>query len=139
VSRVGGAAQIKAMRQVAGTMRLDLAQYREMAAFAQFASDLDASTQKLLARGARLTELLKQPQFKPLPVEEQVVSIFAGVRGYLDGIKTDDVNRFEAALMAEVRGKHGDILKSIREQKEITNDTEAKLKSLLDQFVKNFA
>jgi F-type H+-transporting ATPase subunit alpha len=139
VSRVGSAAQIKAMKQVAGRIKLELAQYREMAAFAQFASDLDASTQKLLARGARLTELLKQPQFKPLPVEEQVVSIFAGVRGYLDGIRTDDVNRFEAALMAEVRGKHGDILKSIREQKEITNDTEAKLKSLLDQFVKNFA
>jgi len=139
VSRVGSAAQIKAMKQVAGRIKLELAQYREMAAFAQFSSDLDASTQKLLARGARLTELLKQPQFKPLPVEEQVVAIFAGVRGYLDSIKTEDVTRFETALMSEIRGKHGDILKSIREQKEITNETEAKLKSVFDQFVKTFA
>jgi F-type H+/Na+-transporting ATPase subunit alpha len=139
VSRVGSAAQIKAMKQVAGRIKLELAQYREMAAFAQFASDLDASTQKLLARGARLTELLKQPQFKPLPVEEQVVAIFAGVRGYLDGVKTEDVTRFETALMSEIRSKHGDILKSVREQKEITNDTEAKLKGVLDQFVKTFA
>ena len=139
VSRVGSAAQIKAMKQVAGRIKLELAQYREMAAFAQFASDLDASTQKLLARGARLTELLKQPQFKPMPVEDQVVAIFAGVRGYLDGVRTDDVTRFETALMSEIRAKHGDILKAIREQKEITNDTEAKLKSVLDQFVKTFA
>ena len=139
VSRVGSAAQIKAMKQVAGRIKLELAQYREMAAFAQFASDLDASTQKLLARGARLTELLKQPQFKPMPVEDQVVAIFAGVRGYLDGVRTDDVTRFETALMSEIRAKHGDILKAIREQKEITNDTEAKLKSILDQFVKTFA
>src|SRR5262245_1721671 len=139
VSRVGSAAQIKAMKQVAGRIKLELAQYREMAAFAQFASDLDASTQRLLARGARLTELLKQPQFTPLPVEEQVVSIFSGVRGYLDGVKTEDVTRFEALLMSEIRGKHGDILKSVREQKEITNDTEAKLKGVLDQFVKTFA
>jgi F-type H+/Na+-transporting ATPase subunit alpha len=139
VSRVGSAAQIKAMKQVAGRIKLELAQYREMAAFAQFSSDLDASTQKLLARGARLTELLKQPQFKPLPVEEQVVAIFAGVRGYLDGVKTEDVTRFETALMSEIRGKHGDILKSIREQKEITNDTETKLKGVIDQFVRTFA
>jgi F-type H+-transporting ATPase subunit alpha len=139
VSRVGSAAQIKAMKQVAGRIKLELAQYREMAAFAQFASDLDASTQKLLARGARLTELLKQPQFKPMAVEDQVVAIFAGVRGYLDGVRTDDVTRFETALMSEIRAKHGDILKAIREQKEISNDTEAKLKSVLDQFVKTFA
>ena len=139
VSRVGSAAQIKAMKQVAGRIKLELAQYREMAAFAQFASDLDASTQKLLARGARLTELLKQPQFKPMAVEDQVVAIFAGVRGYLDGVRADDVTRFETALMSEIRAKHGDILKAIREQKEISNDTEAKLKAVLDQFVKTFA
>ena len=96
VSRVGSAAQVKAMKQVAGTIKLELAQYREMEAFAQFASDLDASTQRLLARGSRLTELLKQPQYEPLPVEEQVASIFSGVRGYLDGVAVDDVvTRFE--------------------------------------------
>src|SRR5512134_2114211 len=119
VSRVGSAAQIKAMKKVAGRIKLELAQYREMAAFAQFASDLDASTQKLLARGSRLTELLKQGQFQPLPVEEQVVAIFAGVRGYLDTVKIDDVTRFEAALMSEVRAKHADILKAIRTDREI--------------------
>jgi F-type H+-transporting ATPase subunit alpha len=139
VSRVGSAAQIKAMKQVAGRIKLELAQYREMAAFAQFASDLDAATQKLLARGARLTELLKQGQFRPLPVEEQVVAIFAGVRGYLDGVKTDDVTRFEAAMMSEIRSKHGDVLKAIREEREISNATEAKLKGFMDQFVKTFA
>src|SRR3984885_5489797 len=105
VSRVGSAAQIKAMKQVAGTIKLDLAQYREMAAFAQFASDLDVSTQRLLARGARLTELLKQPQFSPLPVEEQVVSIFAGVRGYLDKAGVGDVTRFEAKMLSEAKTK----------------------------------
>jgi F-type H+-transporting ATPase subunit alpha len=139
VSRVGSAAQIKAMKQVAGRIKLELAQYREMAAFAQFASDLDAATQKLLARGARLTELLKQGQFRPLPVEEQVVAIFAGVRGYLDGVKTEDVTRFEAAMMSEIRSKHGDVLKVIREEREISNATEAKLKGFMDQFVKTFA
>ncbi len=139
VSRVGSAAQIKAMKQVAGRIKLELAQYREMAAFAQFASDLDASTQRLLARGARLTELLKQGQFKPMPVEEQVVAIYAGVRGYLDGIKVEDVNRFEQMMLSEVRGKHADILKAIREEREIKEATEAKLKSFMDQFVKTFA
>jgi len=139
VSRVGSAAQIKAMKQVAGKIKLELAQYREMAAFAQFASDLDASTQKLLARGSRLTELLKQSQFKPMPVEEQVVSIFAGTRGYLDPIKTEDVTRFEAALLSEVRAKGVDILKAIRDEKEISAATEAKLKTFLDQFAKTFA
>ncbi len=98
VSRVGSAAQIKAMKKVAGTIKLELAQYREMAAFAQFSSDLDASTQKLLNRGARLTQLLKQPQFKPYPVEEQVVVIYAGTRGYLDTVPADDVSRYEEAL-----------------------------------------
>src|SRR5882762_2800694 len=110
VSRVGSAAQIKAMKQVAGRIKLELAQYREMAAFAQFASDLDASTQRLLARGARLTELLKQGQYKPMPVEEQVVAIYAGVRGFLDAVKVDDVTRFEQQLMSEVRAKHADVV-----------------------------
>jgi F-type H+-transporting ATPase subunit alpha len=139
VSRVGSAAQIKAMKQVAGRIKLELAQYREMAAFAQFASDLDAATQKLLARGARLTELLKQGQFQPMPVEEQVVSIFAGVRGYLDGIRVEDVTRYEQLLLSEIRGKHADILAAIRDKKELTAETEGKLKTVLDQFTKNFA
>ncbi|TCS63591.1 F0F1 ATP synthase subunit alpha [Varunaivibrio sulfuroxidans] len=139
VSRVGSSAQIKAMKQVAGSIKLELAQYREMAAFAQFASDLDPATQKLLARGARLTELLKQPQYTPLPVEEQVVSIFAGVKGYLDGIAVNDVNRFEHAYLGEVRTKGEDILQAIREEKTLSEETESKLKALLDDFVKTFA
>ncbi|HEY6982650.1 F0F1 ATP synthase subunit alpha, partial [Reyranella sp.] len=139
VSRVGSAAQIKAMKQVAGKIKLELAQYREMAAFAQFASDLDASTQKLLARGSRLTELLKQGQFQPMPVEEQVVSIFTGVRGYLDTIQVTDVNRFEAAFLNEVRAKHADVLESIRKEREITKPTEEKLNNILGAFVKSFA
>jgi F-type H+-transporting ATPase subunit alpha len=139
VSRVGSAAQIKAMKQVAGRIKLELAQYREMAAFAQFASDLDASTQKLLARGSRLTELLKQGQFQPMPVEEQVVSIFAGVRGFLDTIKVEDVNRFEAAFLNEVRAKHADVLESIRKEREIVKPIEDKLNNILGAFVKSFA
>ncbi|WP_395020330.1 F0F1 ATP synthase subunit alpha [Dongia sp.] len=139
VSRVGSAAQIKAMKQVAGRIKLELAQYREMAAFAQFASDLDASTQKLLARGARLTELLKQGQYQPMPVEEQVVSIFAGVRGFLDTVAVNDVNRFEAAALEEIRAKHGDILKSIREEREISKATEDKLTAFYTAFSKTFA
>src|SRR5690348_10276957 len=139
VSRVGSAAQIKAMKQVAGRIKLELAQYREMAAFSQFSSDLDAATQKLLARGSRLTELLKQGQFQPMPVEEQVVSIFAGVRGYLDTIKVEDVNRFEAAFLNEIRAKHGDVLESIRKDREITKPTEEKLNNILTAFVKSFA
>ena len=114
VSRVGSAAQVKAMKQVAGRIKLELAQYREMAAFAQFASDLDASTQQLLARGARLTELLKQPQFKPVPVEEQVVAIFAGVRGYLDKIEVGRIGAFEAQLLAEMKSREPAILEAIR-------------------------
>ncbi len=139
VSRVGSAAQIKAMKQVAGTIKLELAQYREMAAFAQFASDLDATTQRLLSRGARLTELLKQPQFKPMPVEEQVVSIFAGVKGYLDKVPTNDVNRFEARFLDEIRAKGADILAAIRTEKAISKETEEKLKAFLEGFVKVFA
>ena len=138
VSRVGSAAQVKAMKQVAGSIKLELAQYREMAAFAQFASDLDASTQRLLARGARLTELLKQPQYQPLAVEEQVVVIYAGVNGYTDGIGVPDVTRFEAQLLAAIRNKGTDILTTIREEKALSDDTEGKLKAFMDDFVKSF-
>ena len=113
VSRVGSAAQSKAMKKVAGTIKLELAQYREMEAFSQFASDLDQVTQRLLARGARLTELLKQPQYSPMPVEEQVVAIYAGVRSHLDDIAITDINRFEAQLLDHIRGNHADILASI--------------------------
>ncbi|MCS6853786.1 MAG: F0F1 ATP synthase subunit alpha [Elioraea sp.] len=139
VSRVGSAAQIKAMKQVAGRIKLELAQYREMAAFAQFASDLDVATQRLLARGARLTELLKQPQYEPMPVEEQVVSIFAGTRGYLDAIKVSDVNRFERLMLSELRAKAPEILEAIRTDREIKPATEEKLKTFLDAFAKTFA
>ena len=139
VSRVGSAAQIKAMKKVAGTIKLELAQYREMAAFAQFASDLDASTQKLLGRGSRLTQLLKQPQFKPLPVEEQVVSIYAGTRGYLDTVPVDDINRFEASLLDSIRANGAEILDAIRTQKDLTPEIEGKLKAFLDRFVKSFS
>ncbi|MSO75029.1 MAG: F0F1 ATP synthase subunit alpha [Alphaproteobacteria bacterium] len=139
VSRVGSAAQIKAMKQVAGRIKLELAQYREMAAFAQFGSDLDASTQRLLNRGARLTELLKQNQFAPMPVEEQVVSIFAGVRGFLDTIAIDKVTRFEQELLNEIRARHAGILNAIRTSKELTPDTEKQLQTILADFVKKFA
>ena len=139
VSRVGSAAQVKAMKQVAGTIKLELAQYREMAAFAQFASDLDAATQKLLNRGARLTEVLKQDQYSPLPVEEQVVSIFAGVRGYLDPIAVADVTRFEQGLLSDVRAKGEDILAAIRTEQAISDDTDAKLTAFLDNYAKTFA
>ncbi len=139
VSRVGSAAQVKAMKQVAGTIKLELAQYREMAAFSQFASDLDPATQRLLARGARLTEMLKQGQFAPCPVEEQVISIFAGVRGYLDKIEVKDVTRFEAAMLDDLRANGQDILHSIRDEKELSEETEGKLKSFLDGFAKSFS
>jgi F-type H+-transporting ATPase subunit alpha len=139
VSRVGSAAQIKAMKSVAGTIKLELAQYREMAAFAQFGSDLDASTQRLLARGARLTELLKQGQYVPLPVEEQVVSIFAGVRGYLDGIDTGDVTRFEQEYLSAVRANNQDVLGDIRDTGVLSDESEKKLSALLDGLVKSFA
>jgi len=138
VSRVGSAAQIKAMKQVAGRIKLELAQYREMASFAQFSSDLDASTQRLLARGSRLTELLKQPQFSPLAVEEQVVSIFAGVRGHLDKVEVANVNRFEASLLAELRAKGPEILASIRDKRELTSETEETLKTFVENFAKTF-
>jgi len=139
VSRVGSAAQIKAMKQVAGRIKLELAQYREMAAFAQFSSDLDPATQRLLARGARLTELLKQGQYKPMPVEEQVVAIYAGVRGFLDAVKVEDVTRFEQQLMSEVRAKNADVLSAIRDEKELSAATDANLQRLMKQFVKHLA
>jgi len=139
VSRVGSAAQVKAMKQVAGTIKLELAQYREMAAFAQFGSDLDAATQRLLKRGERLTELLKQPQYTPLPIEEQVVSIYAGVRGYLDNVEPSEVTRFEERLLADVRAKHAGVLDTIRSEGAISDDTEAKLKALMDDFAKSYA
>jgi F-type H+-transporting ATPase subunit alpha len=110
-----------------------------MAAFAQFASDLDPATQRLLARGARLTELLKQPQFSPMPVEEQVVSIFAGTRGYLDKIDTSAVNRYEAAMLSELKAKKPEILKAIRDKRELPSDTEKELAGFLDNFAKTFA
>ena len=139
VSRVGSAAQVKAMKQVAGRIKLELAQYREMAAFAQFGSDLDAATQRLLNRGARLTELLKQDQYAPLPVEEQVVAIYAGVRGYLDGIAVADVTRFQQSLLGRARADRADLLAAIRDEGEIGDDTERKLKAFMDDFAKTFA
>ena len=139
VSRVGSAAQIKAMKQVAGTIKLDLAQYREMAAFAQFASDMDASTRQLLSRGERLTELLKQSQYSPMEVEEQVAVIFAGVKGYLDQIPTQKIGEFEQALLQKLNTKGSEVLVSIRKDKAISDDTEKSLKDTLDQLVKNFS
>jgi len=139
VSRVGSSAQIKAMKQVAGSIKGELAQYREMAAFAQFGSDLDAATQRLLNRGARLTELLKQPQFSPLKTEEQVVVIFAGVNGYLDKLTVAQVGKFEQGLLAHMRSDGKDVLEAIRTEKQISDDTKAKLKGHIDAFAKNFA
>ena len=139
VSRVGSAAQIKAMKQVAGSVKLELAQYREMAAFAQFASDMDASTRALLERGARLPELVKQPQYSPMKVEEQVVVIFAGVNGYLDAIEVSDVGRFEAGLMDHMRSAAQDVLNTIRDEQKLSEDTESKLSAAIEAFAKNFA
>ncbi len=139
VSRVGSSAQIKAMKQVAGSIKGELAQYREMAAFAQFGSDLDAATQRLLNRGARLTELLKQPQFSPLKTEEQVAVIFAGVNGYLDKLTIPQVGKFEQGLLAHMRSDGKAVLDTIRTEKQISDDTRAKLKEHIDAFAKNFA
>jgi F-type H+-transporting ATPase subunit alpha len=138
VSRVGSAAQIKAMKQVAGKIKLELAQYREMAAFAQFASDLDPATQRLLARGERLTELLKQGQYTPMPVEEQVVSIFAGVRGYLDKIDVSNVTRFEQGLLSEVKSNGAKILTKIRDEQALSDDTDKELTAFVEAYVKKF-
>lgn len=139
VSRVGSAAQIKAMKQVAGSIKLELAQYREMESFAQFGSDLDLSTQKLLSRGARLTELLKQAQYSPLPVEDQVVSIFSGVKGYLDNIAIKDIKRFETELLRLIKQKHNDLLATIKKDAAISADSEKLLHKILADFARVFA
>ena len=139
VSRVGSAAQTKAMKKVAGRVKLELAQYREMAAFAQFSSDLDAATQRQLNRGARLTELLKQPQYSPLAMEQQVCVIFAGVNGYLDKLKVEDVGRFEQQLLDELDGSGKEILDAIRKSGELSEETEKKLRSALDKLVERFS
>jgi F-type H+-transporting ATPase subunit alpha len=139
VSRVGSSAQIKAMKQVAGKIKGELAQYREMAAFAQFGSDLDATTQRLLNRGARLTELLKQGQFQPLKTQEQVAVIYAGVNGYLDKIPVDRVGDYEEGLLLNLRGEHADLLDAIWEKKALDDELEGRLKAAVEAFTKNFA
>ena len=139
VSRVGSAAQIKAMKQVAGSIKLELAQYREMAAFAQFASDMDASTRALLERGARLTELLKQAQYSPMLVEEQVAVIFAGVKGFLDQIAVTDIGRFEAGLLDHLRSNNQDVLDTIRDEKALSDATSDKLAKAIEAFGKSFS
>ncbi|MBB4052487.1 F-type H+-transporting ATPase subunit alpha [Devosia subaequoris] len=139
VSRVGSSAQIKAMKQVAGSLKGELSQYREMAAFAQFGSDLDAATQRLLNRGARLTELLKQPQFSPLKTEEQVAVIFAGANGYLDSIPVNKVNDFEQTVLSAMRSKYSAILSTIATEKALSDDTRSQLKSALDEIKKTYA
>ena len=138
VSRVGGAAQIKAMKQVAGTLRLDLAHYREMAAFAQFGSDLDKDTKAILDRGARMTELLKQPQYQPMPTEEQVASIYAASRGFLDDIEVKDVLPFEAGMLEMLRSEKSDILADIRDRKKLDDDLEARLTAAIKEFKVSF-
>jgi len=138
VSRVGSAAQTKAMKKVAGAMKGELAQYREMAAFAKFGSDLDAATQRLLNRGARLTELLKQPQYSPLQMEEQVMVIYAGTRGYIDSVPVSEVTRYESELLAWLHSNKSDLLKKIREEKKIDN-VEDEMKDALETFTKSFA
>jgi len=139
VSRVGSSAQIKAMKQATGQLKAELAQFREMAAFAKFGSDLDAATQRQLARGERLTELLKQPQYSPLVVEEQVCVIYAGTRGYLDGVATADVGRFQQEFLSRAHSQHQGLLDGIRTKKELTADLEAELKKALESFVATFA
>ncbi len=139
VSRVGSAAQTKATKKVAGKIKGELAQYREMAAFAQFGSDLDAVTQRLLNRGARLTELLKQPQFAPLKMEEQCCVIYAGVNGYLDGLPVSKVRAYEDGLLSLLRGKHADLLNTIRDSKDLSDASAATLKGLIESYTKSFA
>jgi len=134
VSRVGGAAQVKAMKQVAGMLRLDMAQYRELAAFAQFGSELDKATQQQLNRGARLVEILKQPQYQPLPMEKQVSIIYAGTRGFLDKYPVDVVGSYEQQLYNFMESKYSDVLADIKEQKEFTSDIDARMKALLEEF-----
>jgi len=138
VSRVGGAAQIKAMKDIAGSLRLDLSQYRELEAFAAFASDLDAASKAQLDRGARLVELLKQPQYAPLPVEEQVVSIYLGVKGHLDSVPVEDVQRFEAEFLEHVRAAKPEILADIRETSKLSEENENKLIDAINEFKRGF-
>ncbi|NBX52133.1 MAG: F0F1 ATP synthase subunit alpha [Proteobacteria bacterium] len=138
VSRVGSAAQTKAMKQVAGTIKLDLAQFRELEAFAQFGSDLDTATQKLLDKGRKLTELLKQNQYSPMGFEEQVVSIYSGVKGYLDKITSKEVTKFEAELMRKIKASKPEILASIKKEQKITDETETNLKKIIEEFVATF-
>jgi len=139
VSRVGGSAQVKAMRQVAGTLRLDLAQYRELAAFAQFGSDLDKSTQAQLTRGARLVEILKQPQYEPLAVEKQIAIIFAGTNGYLDPIPVAELRTFEIELYAFLESRHPEILRTIADKKQLDDALKASLTEAVKQFAGDFA
>jgi F-type H+-transporting ATPase subunit alpha len=138
VSRVGSAAQTRAMKQVAGSMKLELAQYREVAAFAQFGSDLDASTQQLLNRGVRLTELLKQGQYVPMAIEEQVVVIYCGVRGHLDKLDPAKITVFEKEFLQHVKTSHQDVLKTIATDGKITDETDAKLKKIVQDFIGTF-
>jgi len=138
VSRVGGAAQVKAMKKVAGTLRLDLAQYRELAAFAQFGSDLDKATMQRLERGKRMMELLKQPQYQPLPVQEQVVVLYAGTRGYLDDVPVEAISKFEREFLEFMRNSKADILNAIKESNDLDEATEEKLKAALEEFKKSF-
>jgi F-type H+-transporting ATPase subunit alpha len=138
VSRVGSAAQTKAMKKVAGKIKGELAQYREMAAFAQFGSDLDATTQRMLSRGSRLTELLKQPQFSPMKMEEQVAVIYAGVNGFLDKFEVPRVRAFESGLLTLMRTKHMDLLDSIRKSGDLSKEDEAKLKDVVEGYAKSF-
>ena len=139
VSRVGGAAQIKAMKEVAGSLRLDLSQYRELEAFAAFASDLDAASKAQLDRGVRLVELLKQPQYSPLAVEDQVVEIFLGTQGHLDSVPAEDVSRFSAELLEHVKASHAEILDGIKSTKKLSEENEEKLVSVINEFKKGFA
>jgi F-type H+-transporting ATPase subunit alpha len=139
VSRVGSSAQTKEMKKVAGRIKGELAQYREMAAFAQFGSDLDATTQRLLNRGARLTELLKQPQFSPLKMEEQVCVVYAGVNGYLDPMPVDRVRAFESGLLTLLRTKHADLLDSIGKSGDLSDSDGGKLKAVVDGYARTFA
>ena len=139
VSRVGSSAQIKAMKQVAGSIKGELAQYREMAAFAQFGSDLDASTQKLLARGERLTELLKQKQFSPISTNEQVVLLFAGVNGYMDDVAVSQIGHFEEGLLNHIRENYAHVLETILATKSLDEDTEEALKAAVEEFSSNFS
>jgi F-type H+-transporting ATPase subunit alpha len=135
VSRVGSAAQIKAMKQVAGSLKLELAQYREVAAFAQFGSDLDASTQHLLNRGEKLTELLKQKQYVPMIAEEQVCILYAGVRGFLDKVQTSEIGKFEKLFLDHLKSKHSHIIDSIKAEKQLNDKVNAELRSILEEFI----